>query len=96
MNARSKGQRNELRAQRLLEQWGYTVFRLYQPRMSAQGPCDMIALGMGRVRFIQVRSNQWHDLRALKTLLVPDQLSATKEVWRFDDRVDEPIQRVLE
>ena len=96
MNARSKGQRNELKAQRLLEKWGYTVFRLYQPMMAPQGPIDLIAVGMGRVRFVQVRSGQWGDLRALKALEVPEQLTATKEVWRFDDRVAEPKQRVLE
>ena len=93
MNRRAKGQRNELRAQKLLESWGYSTFRLYQPRMAKQGCLDIIAVNSESVRFVQVRSNQWGDLREMKALLVPS--TTTKEVWLFKDRETEPKQRIL-
>ena len=94
MNKRAKGQRNELRAQKLLESWGFTCFRLYQPRMAEQGPVDIIAVSRERIRFVQVRTNSWHDLRPLKQLEVPSY--ATKEAWMFKDREAEPKQRIIE
>ena len=98
-NTRAKGMRNERRAALLLMQTGYKVFRLYQTRGTEQGELDMIAIGHGRVRFVQVRSNQWHDLRPLKVfaaLYCQGTLMPTAEVWLYKDREAEPTQRILE
>ena len=93
INARAKGQKNELKAEKLLTLYGFQVFRLYQPPYAKQGAIDMIAIGKDSVRFIQVRSNQYGDLRPLKKLEVAPVLSGLKEVWVFHDRIKDPVIR---
>ncbi len=97
VNARAKGMRNERRTQTYLEADGYTIFRLYQPPYSPQGAIDMIAVSSdgGEVLFIQSRSNQWGDLRPLRHLPIRLKCEARKEVWRWDDRVKEPVRRMI-
>ena len=66
INTRSKGMRNERRGCAELLRQGYKVFRLYQPRGTPQGEFDMIAVGFNRIRFVQVRTNSYHNLRPMK------------------------------
>ena len=81
-----------------MEAQGYTVFRLYQPAFSKQGPIDLIAICFRRIRFIQVRTNSWHDLKSTKEvarLLGSDPIKTTVEAWMYRDRKPEPKERIL-
>ena len=99
MYTRAKGLKNERRAVLLLMRLGYRVFRLYQPPYAKQGELDLIAVGHGRIRFVQVRTNSYHDLRPLKifhALYCDSSLIPTAEVFLYKDRVKDPVQRVME
>jgi len=98
INTRRKGQRNELLGREALKDMGFEVFNLYQPPYKPQGPIDCVAVGVGRVRFIQFRSNQSGDLRGirvLKVLIGEEPLLPTYEVWVKHNREKHHRQRVL-
>ena len=95
LNTRAKGQRIERKARALAEAEGSTVFPLYQPAYTKQGAIDFIAVDSHRIRFVQVRSNQWHDLRPLRALVVPTCDHVTKEAWRFRDGHSRPDKRLI-
>ena len=99
MNARAKGLRIEAKARAWYAQRGFTVIPIFQPKFQPQGPVDFLALGHGRALFVQVRANQWHDLRPCKqfaALHCQGTLIPSFEVVRFDDGKPEPQVRVLE
>ena len=96
VNTRAKGQRHELRARRLLEADGWEVFPLYQPKVAAQGPIDLVAFKEGIVKVVQTRSGSWHDLRATKAFAERHTQPWLKvEAWLFLDRQESPRVRVL-
>lgn len=80
-------------------QAGYKVFRLHQPRFAPQGEIDAIAIGHGRIRFVQFRTNQWHDLRPLKAfaeMYCHGRLLPTAECWLYRDGNWMAQQRIME
>ena len=95
-----KGQRLERRTVEALRKDGYEVFRLYQPAYTEQGPLDVIAVGFGRVRFVQVRSNQWRVApvkawAAAAGLEASVRLLPSVEIWKYDDGTTEPTVRIV-
>lgn len=93
MNQYRKGRAREYRTMRLLEAAGYTAFRM----AGSHSPVDVIAVDALGVRLVQVKSG-----RAGVTPLEREKLkgigrpaNSTLEVWRWPDRVREPlIERV--
>ena len=93
MNNYRKGRAAEYKTQRLLEAAGYQTFRM----AGSHSPVDVIGVdGLG-LRLIQVKSGRAGvtplDREVLKGLQRPK--NSTVEVWRWKDRVREPlIERV--
>ena len=74
---------------RLLEADGWLAFRM----AGSHSPADVIAVGPLGFRLIQVKSGRAnvtpHDRETLKGLDKPP--NCTVEVWRWPDRVREPL-----
>jgi Holliday junction resolvase len=88
MNAKRKGARSEYKARRILEAAGYTVLKAG----GSLGLFDLVALGPQDVRCIQVKCNRGcspAEREQLELLLVCDKVS--KEIWRFKDRIRDPL-----
>jgi Holliday junction resolvase len=93
MNQYRKGREREYRTMRLLEAAGYTAFRM----AGSHSPVDVIAVDALGVRLVQVKSGRANvtplEREALKG--IPRPLNSIVEVWRWKDRVREPlIERV--
>ncbi len=93
MNQYRKGREREYRTMRLLEAAGYTAFRM----AGSHSPVDVIAVDALGVRLVQVKSGRANvtplEREALKQITRPP--NSTVEVWRWKDRVREPlIERV--
>lgn len=94
MNANyRKGRQREYRTMRLLEAAGYQAFRM----AGSHSPVDVIGVDKLGVRLIQVKSGKASvsptEREALG--LIPRPNNSTVEVWRWKDRVREPlIERV--
>jgi Holliday junction resolvase len=93
MNQYRKGREREYRTMRLLEAAGYAAFRM----AGSHSPVDVIAVDALGVRLVQVKSGRANvtplEREALKGISRP--ANSTVEVWRWKDRVREPlIERV--
>ena len=89
MNNYRKGRAAEYRTQRLLEAAGYSTFRM----AGSHSPIDVIAVDALGVRLVQVKSGRAGasplDREVLKGLERP--ANSTVEIWRWKDRVREPL-----
>lgn len=89
MNNYRKGRAAEYRTMRLLEAAGYATFRM----AGSHSPVDVIAVDALGVRLVQVKSGRAgaspQDKETLKHLSRPP--NSTVEVWRWLDRVREPL-----
>ena len=88
MNSKRKGTRTEHKARRMLETTGYFVLKA----AGSLGLFDLVALGATDVRCIQVKCNGYCsavEREQLALLAVPPNVS--KEIWRFKDRVKDPL-----
>jgi Holliday junction resolvase len=93
MNQYRKGREREYRTMRLLEAAGYTAFRM----AGSHSPVDVIGVDRLGLRLIQVKSGRANvtpqERETLQLLSRP--ANSTVEVWRWKDRVREPlIERV--
>ena len=93
MNQYRKGREREYRTMRLLEAAGYTAFRM----AGSHSPVDVIGVDKLGLRLIQVKSGRANvtplEREALTQIERP--ANSTVEVWRWKDRVREPlIERV--
>ena len=93
MNNYRKGREREYRTMRLLEAAGYQAFRM----AGSHSPVDVIGMNSLGLRLVQVKSGRAGaspvDREILKNLQRPE--NSTVEVWRWPDRVREPlIERV--
>ena len=93
MNNYRKGREREYRTMRLLEAAGFSAFRM----AGSHSPVDVIGLSATGVRLIQVKAGKANvtplEREALKRLERPT--NSTVEVWRWKDRVRDPlIERV--
>jgi hypothetical protein len=98
INTRSKGQRNELRAKKILELAGYEVEKTVGSRFGSKdfwGLFDLLAINATQLRMIQVKTNYCRPeyKEAIKEFPCPPTI--IKEVWVFKDRVSEPIITIL-
>jgi copper chaperone CopZ len=98
INSRKKGQRNELRAKKILEAAGYEVEKTTGSKFGSQdfwGLFDLLAMSSTQLRLVQVKTNYCRPevKEAIKEFPCPPTI--TKEVWVFKDRVKEPIITVL-
>jgi Holliday junction resolvase len=88
-NAKAKGARAEHRAIRLLEALGYYCCRAG----GSLGLFDIVAIGAGDLRCIQVKSGTQYashvEREQLQELRLPTW--ASKEIWRFPDRCRDPL-----
>jgi hypothetical protein len=101
MNTRAKGRRSEYKAKKILEDVGYSVTLTQSPskwslEQDMFGLWDLIAVNAVSVRFVQIKTNgyaskEWKEQAGLWQC--PP--NCTKEVWRFLDRVKEPIITIL-
>jgi Holliday junction resolvase len=84
-----KGREREYRTKHLLEAAGYTVAR----SASSKGKIDIWAVDGIGFRLIQVKDSNAnvtpHEREALQML--PHPPNCTVEVWRWPDRVREPL-----
>ena len=69
MNSRQKGRQSELRAKKDLESEGWLVHLTDMPQKFKKnqdffGCWDAICVKPGRFKLVQVKTNQWGDLRA--------------------------------
>jgi Holliday junction resolvase len=89
MNQYRKGREREYRTMRLLEATGYQAFRM----AGSHSPIDVIGVNKLGVRFIQCKSGKANitpaEREALRLIPRPD--NSTIEVWRWPDRVREPL-----
>jgi len=88
MDGKAKGTRAEHKARRILEAAGYTCLKAG----GSLGLFDLVALGSTDVRCIQVKANKYCsavEREQLQLLVVPANVS--KEIWRFRDRVRDPL-----
>jgi len=89
MNGYRKGAAAEYRAMRLLETLGYYVIRA----AGSHGVFDLAAFGPHDVRAISVKAGGKYcsavEREQLELVVVPANVS--KEIWRFKDRVKDPL-----
>ena len=89
MNGYRKGAAAEYRAMRLLEAAGYVVMRA----AGSHGPFDLAAFGPHDVKVISVKAGGKYcsavEREQLQLAVVPPNCS--KEIWRFKDRVRDPL-----
>ena len=100
LDTRSKGNKNENKARKILEAAGYLVEKKRRSRYSGGDffkLWDLIALNLQGWRLIQVKTNKWDstpmEKEQMNMFAVPPHTS--KEVWVFYDRVKEPKIIVL-
>ena len=90
MNAHyRKGREREWRSIRLLEAAGYQAFRM----AGSHSPVDVIGVNKLGTRLIQVKSGGAKVTPAEREALslIPRPSNSTIEVWRWPDRVREPL-----
>jgi Holliday junction resolvase len=93
MNNYRRGRAKEYQTQRLLEASGYFTVR----SAGSHSPVDILAFSSLGARLIQVKLGSAnvspHEREVLKNL--PRPANCTVEIWRWKDRVREPmIERV--
>lgn len=90
VNTRNKGNRNETKAVKILENAGYSVIKKVHTRYSPGdffGMFDVIGVSAIGIRFVQCKTNRREtpeEREAIQLFQVP--MNATKEVWVFHDR----------
>lgn len=88
MNSKRKGTRAEHKARRILEAAGYVCLKAG----GSLGLFDLVALGPADVKCVQVKANGYCsaiEREQLTLLVVP--ANCSKEIWRFRDRVKDPL-----
>jgi len=90
MNTKKKGSRAEHRAMRVLEASGYACTRA----AASLGVFDVIGIGPRDIRLIQVKCGDRCQIsaaerEAIKTFVAPP--NASREIWKFFDKVRHPI-----
>lgn len=88
MNRKAKGNRNEYKTMRLLENVGYTCFRM----AASKGIFDVIAVCETEILLIQIKSNRMPsraELETIKNFVCP--LAARKLIHVWQDRNPIPI-----
>jgi len=96
INAKRKGNRNERRTKKLLEATGYRGVK----SGGSLGEFDLIMMGPGSVRLIQVKSNRRPPPAERETIAefpikTGDQLTVSKEIWVWKDRIKEPMIEIV-
>jgi Holliday junction resolvase len=91
--SKRKGSRNERKAMKILQAAGYHTTRA----AGSFGMFDIIAINAHGLRLIQVKTNRDASPVHREQIALFDQLpsNATKEIWIFMDRVEEPIQKII-
>jgi len=87
-NPKAKGSRAEHKARRILEASGYLVLKAG----GSLGLFDLVALGPMDLKCIQVKANGYCsavEREQLQLAVVP--ANCSKEIWRFKDRVRDPL-----
>src|SRR5262245_30316926 len=88
LNTNKKGANAERRARKLLEAAGYQCFRA----AGSLGVVDLIAWDATSVRFVQVKSNcACSPAEKEQLALVTRPANCSVEIWRFKDRVKDPL-----
>lgn len=95
INTVRKGNMRILKTIKILANHGFRAEKVeYRSRYCTHdlfGLFDIVAVNQHRVRFIQVKSNAWpskENAQAMRELPCPS--NASKECWRWDDRVRKP------
>ena len=96
INTKRKGSRNELRTKKLLESTGYKGVK----SGGSLGEFDLVMLGPGSCRLIQVESNRRpppaeREAIAEFPIKTGDQLTVSKEIWVWKDRMKEPLIEIV-
>jgi len=96
INTKRKGNRNELKTKKLLESTGYRGVK----SGGSLGEFDLVMLGPGSLRLIQVKSNRRpppHEREAIAEFIIKtgDTLVCTKEIWVWKDYAREPLIEVV-
>lgn len=89
MNHYRKGRAREYRTMRLLEAAGYQAFRM----AGSHSPVDVIGIDSLGTRLVQVKSGgaAVTPTERERLRLIPRPTNSTVEVWRWKDRVREPL-----
>lgn len=95
VNTRQKGRRNELRAKKELESWGYKTYLVRNPHKWSKendifGLFDLVAIGKAGVKFVQVKTNRKPNLQKYQNFIdeygsVDRKISGIVMVWH--DRI---------
>jgi len=96
INTKRKGSRNELKTKKLLESTGYRGVK----SGGSLGEFDLIMMGLGSLRLIQVKSNRRPppaEREAISEFPVKtgDTLQVTKEIWVWKDYAREPLIEIV-
>lgn len=93
MSGYRKGRVAEYKARGILAAAGYVVTRA----AGSKGAADLIAWNAVQIRFISVKCGTKYasTLERERFQLLPVPANATKEIWRFPDRVVAPLIEVL-
>jgi Holliday junction resolvase len=88
-NPKAKGARAERRTIQVLTAAGYWCIKAG----GSLGPFDVVAIGAGDMRFIQVKSGDQRcsELERERMTSVPMPSWASAEIWRWPDRAREPL-----
>ena len=96
INTKRKGNRNERRTKKLLEATGYRGVK----SGGSLGEFDLIMMGPGSCRLIQVKSNRRpppaeREAIAEFPIKTGDTLTVSKEIWVWKDRIKEPVIEIV-
>ena len=89
-NTSAKGSRAEHRAMKILEAAGYACTRA----AASLGVFDVVAVGPRDIRLVQIKAGarcqiSGIDREAIRLFVAPS--NASREIWKFFDRVKHPI-----
>ena len=89
MNNYRRGREREYQTQRLLEKAGYATMR----SAGSHSPIDIVAFNPNGLRLIQVKLNSAQVSGVEREILknLPRPSNCTVEIWRWKDRVREPL-----
>jgi len=96
INTKRKGNRNELKSKKLLESTGYRGVK----SGGSLGEFDLIMMGPGSLRLIQVKSNRRpppaeREAIAEFPIKTGDTLKVSKEIWVWKDYAREPLIEIV-
>ena len=96
INTKRKGNRNELKTKKLLESTGYRGVK----SGGSLGEFDLVMLGSGSLRLIQVKSNRRPppaEREAISEFPIKtgETLKVSKEIWVWKDYAREPLIEIV-